>query len=506
MTDPNLPAAPEYREDDDRAGWHRLDVRMLVVRPLNELLGLIPLLVGLLVLGNGDVWRTVVSGVVIAAVVLFGLLHWLTTRYRITDEQVELRTGLLVRKRLAVPRDRIRSVDLTAKPGHRLFGLSAIKVGTGRQDKPGEDGLTLDAVTSAEAERLRLLLLERRAPDTTADTAVAGTTLSTLDKRWLRFAPLTLSGLVAVGALAGVVFNAARDVDVDLMKPLTDAAIRLAHEPATTSVPLIAGAVVTLSTIGSLVFYVVQYWNFRLTREPDRTIRVRRGLVTTRSVSISEDRLRGVEIREPLMLRWGRGARTAAVTTGLGTKGASDLLLPPAPAPEAHRVAAEVLRAERSPTEAPLSPHPTAALRRRMVRALVPPVILTGVLAWSAPSWTWQAALALTAFCAYLGWDRYRALGHALSDGYLVTRSGSLLRETAALHQSGVIGWRIRRSYFQRRAGLATISATTAAGDGEYHVVDVAERDGLTFAATAVPDLLRPFLIEDDQNDQATPE
>ena len=54
---------------------------------------------------------------------------------RITDEQVELHTGLLVRKRLAVPRDRIRTVDLTAKLGHRLFGLSAIRVGTGRSSQ-----------------------------------------------------------------------------------------------------------------------------------------------------------------------------------------------------------------------------------------------------------------------------------------------------------------------------------------------------------------------------------
>ena len=117
MTAPEFPSAPELLEAEPVLEWHRLDLRMLIVRPLNELLGLIPVLVGLIVLGGGDKWRIAMSGGVIVLVVLFGLLSWFTTRYRITDEQVELHTGLLVRKRLAVPRDRIRTVDLTAKLG-----------------------------------------------------------------------------------------------------------------------------------------------------------------------------------------------------------------------------------------------------------------------------------------------------------------------------------------------------------------------------------------------------
>jgi len=490
----DLPAAPEYAEPV--VDWHRLDARMLVVRPLNELLGFVPVLVGLLVLGKGETWRALLSAGVIAAVVLLGLLRWVTTRYRITTEQVELRTGLFVRKRLAVPRDRVRTVDLTAKLGHRLFGLSAIRVGTGQRDQPGEEGLTLDAVSSAEAERLRVLLLALAAPERPGEPAAErpGLVLSTLDRKWLRYAPLTLSGLVAVGALAGLVTNYARELEVEVFGPLTDAAHWVVRQPLWLTLSLFAGGVLVIAGFGSVLVYVVQFWGYRLTREPDDTVRVRRGLLTTRSVSVAEQRLRGVEVVEPLLLRAGRGAHAKTVTTGLGRKGESNLLLPPAPVAEAHRVSAAVLRLDTSPTATPLRRHPAAALRRRLVRAIGPPLVLAGGAAWFAPAWAWQVALALTPLAVLLGWDRYRSLGHALTDRHLIARQGSVVRETVALQRTGIIGWRVSRSFFQRRSGLVTISATTAAGDGVYHVVDVAEADGLALADEAVPDLLRPFL------------
>ena len=490
----DLPTAPEYAEPV--VDWHRLDVRMLIVRPLNELLGLVPLFVGLIVLGKGEAWRILLSVGVIAAIVLFGLLRWITTRYRITTEQVEMHTGLLVRKRLAVPRDRIRTVDLTAKLGHRLFGLSAIRVGTGQRDQPGEDGLTLDAVSSAEAERLRVLLLTIAKAETpaVAEEERPSVVLSEWDNRWLRYAPLTLSGLVAAGALFGFVVNFAQELDIEVFEPMTEAAHWVVEQPLGLTAAVFAAVVLVVATFGSVLVYVVQFWGYRLTREPDDTVRVRRGLLTTRSVSIAEQRLRGVELVEPLLLRVGRGAHAKTVTTGLGRKGESNMLLPPVPVAEAHRVSATVLRQEESPTLTPLRRHPVAALRRRMVRAVVPLLVLAAVLAWFAPSWTWQVVLALVPFSAALGWDRYRSLGHALTDRHLLARAGSVVRETVALQRTGIIGWRVSRSFFQRRAGLVTITATTAAGDGAYHVIDVAEADGLAFADEAVPDLLRPFL------------
>jgi putative membrane protein len=74
-----------------------------------------------------------------------------------------------------------------------------------------------------------------------------------------------------------------------------------------------------------------------------------------------------------------------------------------------------------------------------------------------------------------------------------------------ALHRRAVVGWTVRQSVFQRRAGLVTVVGTTAAGSGAYAVRDAAQQDGLTLADAAVPGLLRPFLVGADVPEPAVP-
>ncbi len=117
-------------------------------------------------------------------------------------------------------------------------------------------------------------------------------------------------------------------------------------------------------------------------------------------------------------------------------------------------------------------------------------LLLTEVLLHLA----WITAVVLTPVAVFLARESYRNLGHGLAEQHLVTRYGIGSRRTAALLRSGVIGWTISASPFQRRAGLVTIKATTAADRGAYPVYDVGLDDGLRFADEAVPGLLTPFL------------
>src|SRR5258708_36245787 len=90
--------------------------------------------------------------------------------------------------------------------------------------------------------------------------------------------------------------------------------------------------------------------------------------------------------------------------------------------------------------------------------------------------------------------DRYRSLGHRLDGGWLVTRFGSLARRRNIISADAIIGWRIHQTWFQRRQGLMTLTATTAAGHQHYSVRDVPADVGLALAAAATGDLLVPFL------------
>jgi putative membrane protein len=178
------------------------------------------------------------------------------------------------------------------------------------------------------------------------------------------------------------------------------------------------------------------------------------------------------------------------------------LLLPPAPRTVAQEVAGHVLR-DQAPLEVALIAHGPAARRRRFMRALLGTLVLVaaaGLALWfGAPAWLLLAALLTVPAAALLAADRYRSLGHAIAGGFLVTRAGSLDRRRDMLECDGIIGWNVRRTFFQRRAGLATLTATTAAGRQRYAVTDVPLSLALPLANQALPGLLTDFLIPSPQ-------
>jgi putative membrane protein len=492
---------------------------MLAVFPLKVAGGLVPVLLVLAVGGRGaGGWQLVSALGTPALLVVLGVVRWYTVRYRVGAERVELRSGLFARQQRSLRRDRVRTVDLRASPVHRLFGLSVVEIGTG-STAARERRLSLDAVTAAEAERLRRELLDRStAPATAAAPRTArapaapagepeGVTVARLDPSWLRFAPLTTSGLVAVGAVIGTTFKVAGDAGLSPLDAV--AAVRpggpLGGTPLWLGITLLSAAVLLIAGLGSLAVYLEGWWRFRLSREADGTLRLRRGLLTTRSLSIEQRRMRGVEVSEPLPLRLVCAARCAALTTGLDARTSSGgALLPPAPRAEAHRVAAAalVLQDPATGTAAALVRHPPAAARRRITRAVLPAAALVLAVWWLpaevpelAPAW--PAVILAVPLAALLGADRYRNLGHALCREFLVIGTGSLVRRRVALARRGIIGWRMRQSPFQRWAGVVTLDAVTAAGAGRYSVVDISPARAVELIELINPALSdRPLALE----------
>ncbi|KQX53512.1 MULTISPECIES: PH domain-containing protein [unclassified Streptomyces] len=490
--------------------WLRLDPRTVLVRValFAGVLGGAALPVAFGLAGTRPLWQAfawVATGfaLVLGATAVAETVRFRRTRYRVGPERVELHTGLLVVQRRSLARERVRSADLSANPLQRVFGLVKVRVGTG-EHTGGESTLELDLVTRAEGERLRRELLARTA------VAPAGEpehddALAVLDPRWIRFAPVSFLAPALGGAAVGAVlqvsewFGAQGKVIDWIGDRFEDVSL------AWTIVDLILVATL-VGAVGALGLWVEMWWNYRLEREPGGTLRVSRGLFTARSVSLEERRLRGIELVQPLGVRLCGAARVDAVATGLaqddGDKHA-DLknLLPPVERDLADRIAAQVLREPEPPTGAPLAAHPRAARTRRVRWALWTVLVPVAVLVLLGLLLT-PVLLYVAAGCAVVGTpvavlfalDAYRGLGHGVSGGYLVTRSGTVRRATVALQRSGVIGWTVKQSYFQRRAGLLTLTATTAAGAGAYDILDAGRSQGLAFAAEAVPDLLAPFL------------
>ena len=183
------------------AEWQRLDPRMLLVHPIREVLRFLPVII-VVVLGStaagGEQWQLL--GV--AFPVALGLMRYLTTSFRISGGRIELKRGLLNRHVLSTPVERVRTVDLTSSPIHRLLGLTKVRIGTGTASTSDEDRVDLDGLPLERARALRAELLQSStADDEAADEPAPEREVVTFDPAWLRFAPLTGSGVV-IGAAA----------------------------------------------------------------------------------------------------------------------------------------------------------------------------------------------------------------------------------------------------------------------------------------------------------------
>jgi putative membrane protein len=497
--------------------WERLDARMLLIGPTRVVRQFaIPFIVALVGIrtSDGGFGTWLLPFLVLGALVL-GALPWLTTYFRHTDTQLQVRRGVLRRTVVTAPLDRVRSVDLESSLLHRLLGLTTVTIGTGVD----ETRIELDSLATRRADLLRLELLRRApvavpgtppaappggavpteppahapAPATAPPTAEE---LARIDWSWLRFAPFSLSRLVVVaagfGALSQVFDNLPLDRVDDAWQWLGSQAL-----------PLLVGGIAVACLVGWVVVsvggYVLRWWDLRLVRE-DGNLRLTAGLFTTRSTSVEEARVRGVLLTEPVLLRAVGGAELSTLATGVGSGGVTTVL-PPCPLPVATRVGAAVLEDPRPLTVA-LLPHGDAARRRCHWRSQRPTML---ALAATLVAWVvgvpgelvvlgFAAVVLLGAAGVAAGIASYRHLGHALAPDHLVSGAGALQRSGTVLERDGIIGWVVRQSWFQRRVGLATLVATTAAGPESVAIVDLPLARAVALADAATPGMLGEVL------------
>ncbi|WP_307845436.1 PH domain-containing protein [Planomonospora sp. ID67723] len=538
----------------------RLSPKVLLTDPIRMLPSLFLPLAGVLFLGGFSPGSFVWAALGIAGSVVYSAVRWATFTYQVIGDRLELTRALVSRSVRTIPLERIRGVDVSHPPLHRLLGIAVLRIDTGAGGDDKQEG-ELDGVTVAEAERLKAVLLwharariARRAQSTreavgkptatapapgtagaagesagpgTADRGaedvggvsapVAGGTgpaegrhevgeatpervFLVVPRKWLVYGPLSGAYLLTPFALVAGAVGAAFQWGGEL--GLARQAVWSAGEWLWARPLLLAAALAVLllaMPVVGVVMYAVFNWDFTL-RAREGYLVAERGLVTRRSVSLERRRIRGFELVEGLVERRTGMARAWAIVTGLGDSQTRGQLLPVVPRTTALDVVGEAV----GPIATGLRSHPPTARRRRLFRAVFPWLVVAAcaapaAVAWSGPWWgPVVAALLLAGLGIPLGLDRYRSLGHAYDGSRLSVRSGSLRRSQAVVERRAVVGWTLSQTWFQRRAGLLTVTAGVGAGSGGYAALDVGEAEGVAFVAEVTPDWLAAFLAGED--------
>ncbi|KAB1663574.1 PH domain-containing protein [Pseudoclavibacter sp. CFCC 13611] len=558
--------------------WHRLNPRTALVGVVNLLLRGVPVAIAAIVLKNaGDGFPFALVALMVGLLLqpVSYLVRYATFRYRFTEREFEVTSGLLSRTRHRVPLERIRTVEIESRLLHRLLRVSVVNIATG--EAKADQRIKLDAVDQHHAETLRSLLLRQRAPKDAQIVPAGGwpdatgrpetshsepghpstlqrsvdergvsntarddveTPIIALRGRWAFYEIFTVRTLTIPLILFGAFWQLVENFNLlsgEQIEGLYTSAQR-AFVGLALAAPLVV-AVLVLMSLGAITLFFVNWWGFTLVRSGHRFVS-RRGLLTTKTSAVDARRIRGITMSDSIVMRLVRGVQLVPITTGLGGLGTSSgtgggpasndaRLLPTVGRTEAHTLA-EILLGDcdggcddgriaelpggSMPTDAQLfrrgwlNQHPLVALRRRLIRLWLWDLVLAAVcaafvfgLGWSA-SLLWAPA-ALAVLHIGVAFGDYRQLGHRLigvddrgaSVGTVMrpticVRQGFVLRKVHLLQLRGVCGVAVDQSWLQRRAGVATVILSTAAGEHAYRVRDCSERQAAEILRAAAGD------------------
>jgi putative membrane protein len=411
-------------------------------------------------------------GVALVGLVLLGLLgyevaYYRRFQYRLGRDTLDIRAGVISRRNREIPIRRVQNVDISRNVVQRLLGIAAVDFETagGSQTEA-----SLRFVEFAEAKRLQREIgrLKRatdedgEASDATGEAPADGPATDEL------FA-LSPRELALVGALS-----------FDLRIPGLLFVLLSGSVPAVSSVVpgeagsafvaaglvAVALAVVLVSWLGGAAAAVLNYYGFRLTQVEDE-LQYERGLLRRYDGSIPLDKVQTLTVvDDPLKRHFGYASlriETAGYAPGAG-EGGSEAAVPLARRDRVFDLANQI-----ESFGSPAFQRPPKRVRRRYaVRYLIALGVLVGLLygidllTARALPWPPYAPAVFALLAPVAAHYKWRHRGYWLGDDHVVTRNGFLRRRIKVVPYyriQTVIG---SRTVFQRRWGVATVTADTA--------------------------------------------
>ena len=280
--------------------------------------------------------------VLVPVAVFFGWLSWRAMRYRVTATELQIDSGVLVKRSRRVPLARLQAVDLVKPFYARVLGLAELRlevVGAGDVEAP----LAFLAEDRADALRTQLLDLSAGRPG-----AVDGAPQP---------APEAVLVVVPTGALLWSTVLGTPVVTLVLLLAALAAATLFGGAAA--GGVLLAAAPVLLGIGSMTVRRLLSEYGFTVAQSPDG-LRLRHGLLDTRSQTIPDGRVQAVRILEPLLWRPAGWVRVEVDVAGYGGTGEQQLLtsalLPVAPRELAEQLVARVLGGTLPAAASPVPP------------------------------------------------------------------------------------------------------------------------------------------------------
>ena len=375
-------------------------------------------------------------------------------RYDILGNTLVVQGGLLSRWRRVIPRERVQSIDVVEKLRHRAFGVVELRIEAvgGKQTEAA-----LVALLPDEAERIRQWASSGK--DQTAGSESEEdeqAPLARLSRKDLLLAGMTGGRVAVLAALLGygieVFGENSFEAVADFVRGL------MPGESLVVAISLLAVLTVTLSLALSIALTILIYWEFTVRLQDNRLV-ITRGLLERRRAQIPLRRVQAVQVDENVVRRLLGLASLTVVVAGYSAEAQenqeSSVLLPLGSRQKAWQVACEVLGAP----DLALTDLQRPPFRGAIRRALLPTLagLAAGTAAWMTLGQVGAAGYLLVPAFWLGGWLLWRCRGHRLVPGFVLVRSGFLVRRTTIVPEANIQHLQLTWSIFQKVFRLATV-------------------------------------------------
>ena len=400
------------------------------------------------------------AGLGVLAVALWQVAYYRRFEYDLTDDGLEIASGVVSRRHREIPLGRVQNVDISRNVVERALGVAALDVETAGG---GATEASLRYVGYDEAKRLQREIQRLKRGESGAEAAG-----ERRDEAEDLLFELQTEELVLLSALS---------FDFRYLSLLAFGPAALPFVPGVAELAIVGGFVLVALLIGALwaisaAVTFARYYGFRLARVGDE-LRYERGLLQRYDGSIPLAKVQTLTLEANVLMRRFGYATLAVETAGYGPGQApsqgSEAAIPLATRERVLRLAREVEDFDLPAFERP----PKRARTRYAVRYALALVGLAGALyalelVVDQPAPVPLAGIPLAfvvvaPVAAHLAW---RNRGYATGEDHVFTRNGFWNRTTKVVPYYRVQTVIQSATVFQRRRRLASVVIDTASSAG----------------------------------------
>ena len=426
---------------------------------------------------KGDIVARVTFVVVVFVVItiIVAVTRYWFFRYRIDDDSVLIREGVLKKTQLDIKFDRIQAINTQQNVIYRQFDLVTVLFDTAGSAK--QEG-RLPAIKTALAESLKNRIRSKRPASEVESSDSFSTAVESMSLLQLGWKDMVLIGLSSNRALIflvllGPLFEA---VESRIGTLTNESQVLAALEETGITLSGGIGLIVALSiaillflAIASILGAFLRYHRFGLRME-NNVLRSVGGLLTRHEHSVNLSKIQSLaSIQNPVLRLFRRFRLRAKQASSRKRNKGKQFIIPICKADQLSMIGSEIFGDEFAdfdlrPTSEAFRPIAKNFLRSRFILFGLLPSLLAVSLNYILIGMAALIFLTWIPICAFCIWTYYRKYGFAVAENGMVLRKGFLGYETTAFLYRKVQRISVTQTLMQRRKGLSTMRFYLASG------------------------------------------